>query len=39
LFIIDDDPRSVREAVDSKDGKLSKKETVEEMEAFDKNKY
>jgi hypothetical protein len=37
LSITDDDPRTVREAVDSKDGKLWKKATVEEMTALDKN--
>jgi hypothetical protein len=37
LFIIDDDPRTVREAVDSEDGKLWKKAMVEEMAALDKN--
>jgi hypothetical protein len=37
LFITDDDPRTVREAVDSEDGKLWKKAMVEEMEALDKN--
>jgi hypothetical protein len=37
LFITDDDPRIVREAIDSKDGKLWKKAMVEEMAALDKN--
>ena len=37
LSITDDDSRIVREGVDSKDGKLWKKEMVEEMEALDKN--
>jgi hypothetical protein len=37
LSITDDDPRTVREAVDSEDGKLWKKAMVEEMTALDKN--
>jgi hypothetical protein len=37
LSITDDDPRTVREAVDSEDGKLWKKAMDEEMEALDKN--
>jgi hypothetical protein len=37
LFITDDDPRTVREAVNSKDSKLWKKAMVEEMDALDKN--
>jgi hypothetical protein len=37
LCIIDDDPRTVREAVDLEDGKLWEKAMVEEMEALDKN--
>jgi hypothetical protein len=37
LFITDDDPRTVREEVDSEDGKLWKKAMVEEMVALDKN--
>jgi hypothetical protein len=37
LFIIDDDPRTVKEAVNSEDSKLLKKATVEEMDALDKN--
>jgi hypothetical protein len=37
LFIIYDDPRTVREAMDSKDGKLWKKTMVEEMETLEKN--
>jgi hypothetical protein len=37
LSITDDDPRTVREAVNSKDSKLWKKAMVEEMDAFDKN--
>jgi hypothetical protein len=37
LFIIEDDPRIVREAVDSEDGKLWKNAMVEEMEALEKN--
>jgi hypothetical protein len=32
LFITDDDPRTVREVVDSEDGKLWKKAMVEEMD-------
>jgi hypothetical protein len=35
--IIDDNPRTIREEVDSEDGKLWKKAMVEEMEALDKN--
>jgi hypothetical protein len=35
--ITDDDPITVREAVDSKDGKLWKKAMVEEMETLYKN--
>ena len=35
--IIDDDPRTVREAVDSEDGKLWKKDMLEEMTTLDKN--
>jgi hypothetical protein len=34
LSITDDDPRTIREAVDSKDGKLWKKAMVEEMEPW-----
>jgi hypothetical protein len=37
LSITDDDPRTVREAVDSEDGNLWKKAMDEEMEALDKN--
>ena len=35
--ISDDDPRTIREVVDSEDGKLWKKTMVEEMVALDKN--
>jgi hypothetical protein len=37
LSIIDDDPRTVKEAVNPKDSKLLKKAMVEEMDALDKN--
>ena len=37
LSITDDDPRTVKEEVDSKDGKLWKKAMDEEMAALDKN--
>jgi hypothetical protein len=37
LSITDDDPRTVREAVDSEDGNLWKKAMDEEMAALDKN--
>jgi hypothetical protein len=37
LSITNDDPRTVREAVDSEDGKLWKKAMDEEMAALDKN--
>jgi hypothetical protein len=37
LSITDDDPRIVREAVNSEDSKLWKKAMVEEMDALDKN--
>jgi hypothetical protein len=37
LSITDDDPRNVREAVDSEDGKLWKNAMDEEMAALDKN--
>jgi hypothetical protein len=37
FYITDDDPRTIREAVDSKDGKLWKKAMDEEMETLDKN--
>jgi hypothetical protein len=37
LSITDDDPRTVKEAVNSEDSKLSKKAMVEEMDALDKN--
>jgi hypothetical protein len=37
LFIIDDDPRTVRKVVDLEDGKLWKKAMVEEMASLDKN--
>ena len=37
LSIIDDDPRTDNDRVDSKDSKLKKKVTVEEMDALDKN--
>ena len=36
LSITNDDPRTVREAVNSKDSKLWKKAMVEEMDALDK---
>jgi hypothetical protein len=35
--ITDDDPRTIREAVNSEDSKLWKKAMVEEMDALDKN--
>jgi hypothetical protein len=38
LSIVDDDPRTVREAVDSEDGNLWKRAMEEEMESLDKNK-
>jgi hypothetical protein len=38
LSITDDDPRTVREVVNSEDSKLWKKAMVEEMDALDKNK-
>jgi hypothetical protein len=38
LSIIGDDPRTIREAVDSEDLKLWKKAMVEEMATLDKNK-
>ena len=37
LSITDDDPRTVKEAMDLDDGKLRKKAMVEEMESLDKN--
>ena len=37
LSITNDDPRTVREAVNSEDSKLWKKGMVEEMDALDKN--
>jgi hypothetical protein len=37
LYITDDDPRTVREVVNSEDSKLWKKAMVEEMGALDKN--
>jgi hypothetical protein len=37
LSITDDDPRTVREAMDSEDGNIWKKAMDEEMEALDKN--
>ena len=37
LSITDDDPKTVREAVNSEDSKLWKKAMVEEMDALDKN--
>jgi hypothetical protein len=38
LSITDDDPRTLRESMDSEDGKLSKKAMDEEMTSLDKNK-
>ena len=37
LSIIDDDPITVREVVNSEDSKLCKKAMVKEMDALDKN--
>ena len=37
LSIIDNDPRTVKEAVDSKDGKLWKEAMVDEMASLHKN--
>jgi hypothetical protein len=37
LSTTDDDPRTIKEAMDSEDGKLWKKATDEEMAALDKN--
>ena len=37
LFIIDDDPRTVREVVDLEDGKIWEKAMDKEMAALDKN--
>jgi hypothetical protein len=37
LSITDDDPRTVKEAVNSEDSKLWKKAMLEEMDALDKN--
>jgi hypothetical protein len=37
LSITDDDPRTVREVVNSKDSKLWRKAMLEEMDALDKN--
>ena len=36
LFVTDDDPRTVREAVDSEDGKLWKEVMVDEMPSLHK---
>ena len=36
MYFTDDDPRTVREVVDSEDGKLWKKDMVEEMTTLDK---
>ena len=38
MSITDDDPRTVREAVDLEDGKLWKKSMDEEMASLDKSK-
>ena len=38
LSIIDDDPRTLGEEINSEDSKLWKKVVVEEMDALDKNK-
>jgi hypothetical protein len=37
LSITDDDPRTIREAVDSEDGNLWKRDMEEEMASLDKN--
>ena len=37
LLITDDDPRTLREVVNSEDSKLWKNAMVEEMDALDKN--
>jgi len=37
LFVVSDEPRSVKEAVNSEECKLWKNAMVEEMEALDKN--
>ena len=37
LSVTDDDPRTVKEAVDSEDGKLWKEAMVDEMASFHKN--
>ena len=37
LYVVNDEPRSVKEAVSSEESKLSKNAMVEEMEALDKN--
>jgi hypothetical protein len=37
LFVIDDDPRTLREAVDLEDGKLWKNSMIEEITSLDKN--
>jgi hypothetical protein len=37
LSITNDDPRTIREAVNSEDSKLWKKAMVEEMDSLDKN--
>jgi hypothetical protein len=37
LSITDDDPRTVRDAVDSEDGNLWKRAMEEEMASLDKN--
>jgi hypothetical protein len=37
LSIVDDDPKTIREAVNSKDSKLWKKAMVEEIDSLDKN--
>jgi hypothetical protein len=37
LYITNDDPRTIREVVNSEDSKLWKKAMVEEMDALDKN--
>ena len=36
-FVVNDEPRSVKEAISSKERKLWKNAMVEEMEALDKN--
>ena len=37
LYVTDDDPRTVKEAVDSEDGKLWKENMVDEMASLHKN--